>query len=106
MVRSAQADRKQLAILLTTGCTRGYSKLDPPRRTLSKSTLTDIDANKEYSFSTKLVSKPDPPWWISPPWWIKSCIAPGIPAGGRYTRGKMVTRHHPIRRGGLNISGN
>ena len=106
MVRSAQADRKQLAILLTTGCTRGYSKLDPPRRTLSKSTLTDIDANKEYFFSTKLVSKPDPPWRISPLWWIKSCIAPGIPAGGRYTRGKMVTRHHPIRRGGLNISGN
>ena len=33
-VRSAKADRGFQSIIPTTGCTRGYSKLDPPRRIL------------------------------------------------------------------------
>ena len=34
MVRSALADRGFQSIIPTTGCSRGYSKLDPPRRIL------------------------------------------------------------------------
>ena len=34
MVRSAAADRGFQSIIPTTGCSRGYSKLDPPRRIL------------------------------------------------------------------------
>jgi hypothetical protein len=60
---------------------------------------TLIGGNYEQPISTKIVSSKDPLWRI------KSCIAPGVPAKGRYTRGKLVTRHHPTRSGGLNTSG-
>jgi hypothetical protein len=69
--------------------------VDPIQKLLQ----TLIGGNYEQPISTKIVSSKDPLWRI------KFCITPGAPAEGRYTRGKMVTRHHPIRRGGLNTSG-
>jgi hypothetical protein len=76
--------------------------VDPIQKLLQ----TLIGGNYEQPISTEIIWSKDPLWRISPPWWIKSCKTPGVPAEGRYTRGKLVTRHLPIRRGGLNISGN
>lgn len=66
---------------------------------IQKLVETLIGKNYEQPISTKLVPKRDPQRRI------ELCIAPGVPAEGRYTRGKMVPNHHPIRRAGLNYRG-
>jgi hypothetical protein len=53
MVRFDEVDQEYQSILYSASADASVAinKLGPPQRTLLKSTLTVLDANKEYSFS-------------------------------------------------------